>query len=86
MFVVTAHRFADTELHSYVVGIFSKFDQAIEAATIEEEYRGGKYYCRILEVEPDVYDPEIDHEVVWESVLFVDLHKTLREKYVAKTG
>jgi hypothetical protein len=86
MFVVVAYRFANVDLHSYVVGIFNDFDRAIEVAIKEEEYRGGKYYCRVLNIEPDVYDPEVDHEVVWESVLFVDVRKSLKEDYAARTN
>jgi hypothetical protein len=86
MFVVVAYRFANVDLHSYVVGIFNDFDQAVKAASQEEEYRGGKYYCQILKMAPDVYDPELKPEVVWESVLFVDVRKTLKESYVTRTN
>lgn len=34
--------------HSYILGVYEKKHEAMEAAQVEEEYRGGKYkalYC-----------------------------------------
>lgn len=48
MFIVTAHRFGDAELHSYPVGIFNTIDRANKAADDETQHRSGKYECKIM--------------------------------------
>jgi hypothetical protein len=48
MFIVTAYRHGDKELHSYVVGMFNTIDRATKASEDETQWRGGKYYCEIL--------------------------------------
>lgn len=47
-YVVTAYRWGNHELHSYVVGAFDSFDLAKKAAEYEEVCRGGKYDCEII--------------------------------------
>ena len=54
VFVVTAYRYGDKESHSYVLGVFEQRHLAIESAEQERDYRGGKYYCEVLEVELDI--------------------------------
>jgi hypothetical protein len=49
IYTVHAFRWGDRENHSYIVGIYPKKHAAQKAAEIEEEYRGGKYSCEILE-------------------------------------
>ena len=49
VYTVRACRWGDRELHSYVVGVYSKKHSALKAAEIEEEWRGGKYECEVLE-------------------------------------
>lgn len=63
-YVVTAYRFGDHECHSYVVGVFLKKLAAMKAAEKEEEYRGGKYSCEILEVPLDCWRKDGDFKVV----------------------
>lgn len=36
-------------MHSYVVGVYAKKHAALKAAEIEEDWRGGKYECEVLE-------------------------------------
>ena len=38
----------DKESHSYVLGVFDSAEMARSAASIEEDYRGGKYECEVL--------------------------------------
>ena len=49
VYTVNAYRYGDREAHSYSVGVFSKKSRALKEATIEEEWRGGKYVCEVLE-------------------------------------
>ena len=53
VYSVTAYRFGDRERHSYVVGVYSKKHAALKAAIAEEDYRGGKYVCEVLEWDLD---------------------------------
>lgn len=48
MFLVTAHRFGDADLHSYPVGIFNTLDRATSAVADEVQHRSGKYECKII--------------------------------------
>ena len=45
VYTVDARRWGDLESHSYIVGVFSTVELAMEASSMEEEYRGGKYEC-----------------------------------------
>ena len=48
-YVVTAYRFGERSGHSYHVGLFDRKHAAIKAAEKEEDLRGGKYKCRVIE-------------------------------------
>lgn len=52
-YVVTAHRWGDSETHNYIYGVFSTIAKAEKAAEECEEGRGVKYECRISYVEID---------------------------------
>lgn len=52
-YTVHAYRFGDRERHSYPVGLYSKANKALKAADLEEEFRGGKYKCEVIEWIPD---------------------------------
>ena len=43
VYIVTMKRWGGDESHNYVIGVYSTFGRAEEAAELEEEYRGGKY-------------------------------------------
>ena len=49
IYTVHAYRWGDRECHSYTVGVFGKKYAALKAAETEEDYRGGKYECEVLE-------------------------------------
>lgn len=49
VYVVTMYRFGDREKHSYVTGVYSKKQGAINAGEMEEVIRGGKYKPDITE-------------------------------------
>lgn len=49
VYTVHAYRYGNRERHSYIVGVYSKKHAALKAASTEEEYRGGKYECEVLE-------------------------------------
>ena len=59
LYLVTAYRLT-TSKHTYPVGIFSTPYLALEAATAEEEYRGGKYGCMIQTLTLDATCPADD--------------------------
>jgi hypothetical protein len=78
VYVVTAYRWGDKELHSYVVGVSRDERKAIAMAKSEESYRGGKYYCEVLEWE---LDEELDKRGYNpRKVLSVFGQKTKRKK------
>lgn len=56
-YIVTAYRFGERELHSYVVGVYSTKTKALKYADIEEDFRVGKYSCEVLEVKVDYVYP-----------------------------
>ena len=48
IYTVHAFRYADRERHSYIVGVYPKKKQALDAAEAEQDWRGGnKYFCEI---------------------------------------
>ena len=49
VYTVHACQHGDRELHSYIVGVYSSKELAIEASGAETEWRGGKYVCEIIE-------------------------------------
>jgi hypothetical protein len=49
VYTVHAYRWGDHECNSYIVGVYSEAHAALKAAEIEEDYRGGKYSCEVLE-------------------------------------
>jgi hypothetical protein len=49
VYTVNAYRWGDHEMHSFIVGVYAKKHAALKAAETEEEYRGGKYECEVLE-------------------------------------
>ena len=42
--IVTMYRGGDHEKHSYVLGVFSSFEQALKHGNEEQEWRGGNKY------------------------------------------
>ena len=53
IYTVTAYRYGEEEMHSYIVGVYTKKNYAINAAKEEDEYRGLKYRCSVIEWVPD---------------------------------
>lgn len=51
VFLVTAYRYGEFADYSYLVGVYSDAARACNAADAEDEYRGGKYSCRVVEQE-----------------------------------
>jgi hypothetical protein len=49
VYTVTAYRWGDRDGHSYIVGVFKDEPVALRTAVAEEDYRGGKYECEIVE-------------------------------------
>lgn len=49
VYSVRALRWGDSETHSYMVGVFSTMEMALDASDYEEQHRGGKYECEIIE-------------------------------------
>ena len=49
IYTVTAYRYGSNEKHSYIVGVYSKKLKSLQEAEKEEEFRGGKYSCEVVE-------------------------------------
>lgn len=62
IYLVTAYRWGNREKHSYPVSIRSSLPDALDDAEREEEWRGGKYVCEVLEWELDWYVTGSDYE------------------------
>lgn len=50
VYTVHAYRWGDRQRHSYTVGVFADEEAALQAATEEEDLRGGKYGCEVLQM------------------------------------
>jgi hypothetical protein len=53
VFVTTMYRYGDREKHSYVLGVWSSSEVAMQAGQTEALWRGGKY-------EPEVTEWKVD--------------------------
>lgn len=51
VYIVHARRWGSDQTHNYIVGVYSNAKAAINAAEREEEQRGGKYACDVMEWE-----------------------------------
>lgn len=51
VYIVHARRRGSDQTHNYIVGVYSNAKAAINAAEREEEQRGGKYACDVMEWE-----------------------------------
>lgn len=51
VYIVHARRWGSDQTHNYIVGVYSNVKAAINAAEREEEQRGGKYACDVMEWE-----------------------------------
>ena len=56
VYTVIMYRYADREKHSYVIGVYSNPDKAMNIGLIEESWRGGKYTCEVLGFDLDSED------------------------------
>ena len=54
MYLVEMLRFGNRGKHSYVLGVYSTRNNAMESINEEEEYRGGKYTGEITKIEIDI--------------------------------
>ena len=49
IYIVTAYRWGNSEMHSYVLGAFDTISEAMLIANSHCDYRGGKYACVVDE-------------------------------------
>ncbi len=58
VYITTAYRYGDRLGYSYLVGVFSNKNLAIEQAVSEENFRGIKYRCEVVKVQIDhIHNP-----------------------------
>lgn len=69
LYIVIAYRYGSTEDHSYPLGVFNKKHKAIITADEETRQRGGKYGCRVYEVEMGKYYESVfdDPKIVYKT-------------------
>ena len=60
VFVTTMYRYGNRELHSYVLGVWSTLEIAMQAGETEALRRGGNYEPQITEWEVDKYENQSD--------------------------
>jgi hypothetical protein len=77
-YVVTAYRFGDRERHSYVVGVFTNPELAIEIAEQVPDERAGKYYAEVLKFQLDKLDND-EFEAVWPLSRYDEIKKLYGE-------
>jgi hypothetical protein len=63
VYVVQAYRFGDLNNHSYIAGVYTTKEMAMDRAKFEEDFRGGKYACRVYGFELGKSDMEHDIEM-----------------------
>ncbi len=89
VYPVIAYRFGNREKHSYLVGVYSTKDLALDAALDEEEGLGGKYGCEVSAVTMDVnvnlfgtqvFGTQDDYKIIRELPR-PDLSKKVCQKY-----
>lgn len=68
VYTVHAYRYGNRELHSYSVGVFSTERLALVAAETEEDFRGGKYECEVIEWEIDKGIAGNHDNLIWKVV------------------
>ena len=78
VYVVTAYRFGDRERHSYVVGVFTNPELAIEIAEQVPDERAGKYYAEVLKFQLDKLDND-EFEAVWPLSRYDEIKKLYGE-------
>jgi hypothetical protein len=78
VYVVTAYRFGDRERHSYVVGVFTNAELAIEVAEQVPDERAGKYYAEVLKFKIDKLDND-EFEAVWPLSRYDEIKKLYGE-------
>ena len=49
VYTVRACKYGSVEMHSYIVGVYSTEDAALEASDLEEAYRDMEYSCEVIE-------------------------------------
>lgn len=78
VYVVTAYRFGDRERHSYVVGVFTNPELAIEVAEQVPDERAGKYYAEVLRFKLNSIDNE-EFDAVWPLSRYDEIKKLYGE-------
>lgn len=59
VYVVTMHRWGESETHNYCIGVFTSHEKAVLIGNAEEVWRGRpKYEHRITELVLDAFDKE----------------------------
>ena len=77
-YLVLAFRYGDND-YIYPIGIYSDKEKAMQEAEWHKEYRGGKYYHKLYELEDEKsYDAE---EVKWTWINGPDKGKSNKELY-----
>lgn len=50
-YLVLGRRWGDPDGHTYVVGLYSEKQAALDARILEIDHRGGKYDCDVIEIQ-----------------------------------
>lgn len=63
MFVTRMLRYGNPESHSYILGCYTSYAQAVFAGEVEQSWRGGKYEYEVTEHQIDTCSPveHVDH-------------------------
>lgn len=71
MYIVIAYRWGNREKHSYIVGIFTNDKDAVNAAELETNFRGGKYACFVEKSNTNEYNQDKENytEVIYNTLI-----------------
>lgn len=67
-FVVEMLRYGNREAHSYIIGVWRDYTEALKEAKHHMELRGGKYDCEIHEVMIDSPSIELYRKACWSDL------------------
>jgi len=81
VYAVQCYRWGDFEKHSYIAGVYTDKDAAMDAAVKEEEFRGGKYACVVYGLVADKNDLQQRIEIT-RTEYMDECQREILEKYL----
>lgn len=58
IYTVTAYKYGKRDGHSYILGVYTNKSAALKDAYAEEDFRGGKYICEVIQWLPNLFNKD----------------------------